>query len=247
MKRHWLLSLLLFTGLLQAQEKPLVFATLTTRTGLTYTDVKVTRYDATEVRFIHSGGAAVVLLGELPRDIQDIFGYDPRKADSTTGQRHEQRTKAIVEMEKDKLALEALRRQQKQESDEIRAHEKRGVRLRVLVRVVENGACLCQAWRIEKIDVPKKYDLSGKPMQVDGIKQQVPYWIRVSGMEEVPVGHVTVAFIYPGGKFDVTQDHDYQLPSSMHHPLPFAIRGDVAWRLQKNAAAANPERVAPRP
>jgi|GEM_PF-4826609 len=236
MNRNWLI-ILLFVGLLQAQDKPLVFAAITTRTGQTYTDVKVTRFDATEVRFIHSGGAAVVLLGELPRDIQDLFGYDPRKSVNTAGQRHEQRTKAIIEMEKDKLALETLRKQQKQESDEIRAHEKRGVRLRIQVRVVEDGACLCQAWRIEKIDVPKKYDLSGKPMQVEGIKQQVPYWIRVIGMEEVPVGRVMVAFIYPGGKFDVYQDHDYSIPSSMANPLPFAIRGDVAWRLQKSATA----------
>ena len=74
-------------------------------------------------------------------------------------------------------------------------------------------------------------------MQVEGIKQQVPYWIRVFGMEEIPVGRVMVAFIYPSEKFDVYQDHDYSIPSSMANPLPFAIRGDVAWRLQKNASA----------
>ena len=72
-----MLAALLILGVCRGDE-PLAFPALTTKQGVTYEAVKVTRFDAAEVHFSHATGVATVRLADLPEEVQKIFGYDPR-------------------------------------------------------------------------------------------------------------------------------------------------------------------------
>ncbi|WP_395746570.1 hypothetical protein [Prosthecobacter sp.] len=75
---------------------PLTFETLTTTKGVTYHNVKISRYDALELRFTHATGATSVPLADLPADLQKLFGYDPLKASAAMAEKHEERVKTII-------------------------------------------------------------------------------------------------------------------------------------------------------
>ena len=114
-----LAALLLLCVRLAAE--PLTFPTLTTTQGVTYREVKVTRFDAVELHLIHATGAATVPLADLPADVQKIFGYDPRKASAVMADKHEGRVKSIITEADKKARAAALQEQERADAAELKA------------------------------------------------------------------------------------------------------------------------------
>lgn len=99
--------------------EPLAFPTLTTRKGITYTDVKVSRFDALEVRFSHANGIATVPLAELPPDLQTLFGYDPKNEIHVLRDKQNQRAQAIITDADQKAKAAAVRQQEEADAQEL--------------------------------------------------------------------------------------------------------------------------------
>lgn len=116
------LFILLFLTTCCLADKPLTYipALITTK-GVTYKDVHISRCDATEVRFIHDGGAAVVPLRELPEDLQKTFGYDPVNASLQTIVKQEERRNSIIEEADKKARNYAIIEQQNKDSVELQS------------------------------------------------------------------------------------------------------------------------------
>ncbi|MHB1082857.1 MAG: hypothetical protein ACYC67_25910 [Prosthecobacter sp.] len=106
-----------FTHSLRAE--PLAFPTLTTRKGVTYTDVKVSRFDAHEVRFSHANGISTVPLADLPPDLQTLFGYDPKNEVQALKDKQNQRAQAIITDADQKAKTAAVRQQEEADAQEL--------------------------------------------------------------------------------------------------------------------------------
>lgn len=116
------LALILGCGLtpsLTLRAEPLSFPTLTTTKGVTYTDVKVSRFDALEVRFSHAGGISTVPLAELPPDLQTLFGYDPKNEIHVLKDKQSQRAQAIITEADQKAKAAAIRQQEEADAQEL--------------------------------------------------------------------------------------------------------------------------------
>ncbi len=113
-------ALLLLTLAASLVAAPLTFPTLTTRQGVTYRDVQVSRFDAVEVRFLHAAGAATVLLADLPPDLQKIFGYDPRNASTVMADKHQERVQTIITEADKKAKAAALLEQEQADAAELK-------------------------------------------------------------------------------------------------------------------------------
>jgi hypothetical protein len=116
-----LLPLLLLALRLCPAAAPLTFPTLTTTRGTTYQNVKVTRFDALEVRFTHANGVTSVPLADLPEDMQKIFGYDPRKAAAALADKHQERVKNIITEADKKAKVAAVQEQEQAELAELKS------------------------------------------------------------------------------------------------------------------------------
>lgn len=150
---HALLLLLLACLLIHAprlRAEPLSFPTLTTRKGVTYTDVKVSRFDALEVRFTHAGGISAVPLADLPADLQTLFGYDPKNEIQVLKDKQSQRAQAII-TEADQKAKAAAIRQEK-EAD---AAELQRIRSRLLRCYISGVQRTADALLIEVLPVQR--------------------------------------------------------------------------------------------
>lgn len=99
--------------------EPLAFPTLTTTKGVTYTDVKVSRFDAHEVRFSHANGISTVPLAELPPDLQTLFGYDPKNEVQILKDKQSQRAQAIITEADQKAKAAAIRQQEEADALEL--------------------------------------------------------------------------------------------------------------------------------
>ncbi|WP_395732552.1 hypothetical protein [Prosthecobacter sp.] len=99
--------------------EPLAFPTLTTTKGVTYTDVKVSRFDALEVRFSHTNGIATVPLAELPPALQTLFGYDPKNEIHVLKDKQSQRAQAIITEADQKAKAAAIRQQEEADAQEL--------------------------------------------------------------------------------------------------------------------------------
>jgi hypothetical protein len=140
------------------------FAQIVTTKGTTYKDVEVSRVTPIELRIMHAAGIAAVPLADLPRDLQDLFGYNPIDADAEMKARAAQRVEDLVKAERDKVESIKLREQQQAESIAISAIEKKG--LMAEVQVIEKRAegCLCRVWKLEQEVVKGQATHSGKPV-----------------------------------------------------------------------------------
>lgn len=113
-------------------EVPMTFTSITTTKGVTYQEVKVTKVDALQVKFIHRNGVATVPLAELSEDLQKAFGYDPVNASFEMILKQEERRKSIIE-EADKKAKQAAANEQ----ERLDAEELNAIRSQVLRCCVE--------------------------------------------------------------------------------------------------------------
>jgi hypothetical protein len=102
-------------------DEPLSFPTLTTTQGVIYHEVKVTKFDALQVKFIHRNGVATVPLAELPANVQKIFGYDPVNASFEMILKQEERRKHIIEDADKKAKHAALIEQERLDTEELQS------------------------------------------------------------------------------------------------------------------------------
>ncbi|MFC5457234.1 hypothetical protein [Prosthecobacter fluviatilis] len=175
-----LIALLLGHACVRASE-PLSFPTLTTTRGVTYKDVKVTRFDALELRFTHAAGAATVPLSELQPELRELFGYDPKNESLLLKERQRQRTQDIITQADQKAQAAALR--EKEEADAQELQRIRSAPLRCYIRSVRRSedALLVDVLPTDKLPVRltsrrgkyERYKLTpqGKPELVE---QPVP-------------------------------------------------------------------------
>lgn len=84
-------------------EPPQGWPVLKTKDGKEFTEVKVTGYDAVQLKIMHAAGMARIPFQKLPEEIQKAFGYDPAKAaDHLAG---ESAQKAVREESQARAAL----------------------------------------------------------------------------------------------------------------------------------------------
>jgi hypothetical protein len=167
-----LITLLLFTGLLHAQELKQgeikrdrqKFAQLATRTGITYKDVEVSKVSAIDLRIMHTGGFATVPLADLPADVQQLFGYDPLDADAAMKNAQAQRAQDLIKAEQDKAAHAALLLKQQQEHKAIKDIEAEGFMAEVLAEEKLPEGCLCRMWSLTTEAVKGQKNFSGEPI-----------------------------------------------------------------------------------
>lgn len=114
-------ALLLLTLGTSPAAAPLTFPTLTTTQGVTYREVKVSRFDALEVRFSHANGVATVQLSDLPADMQKTFGYDPVKASAVMADKHQDRVQTIITDADKKAKAAALQEQEQADLAELKS------------------------------------------------------------------------------------------------------------------------------
>lgn len=119
--------LLLILGL-SLHAEPLAIPTFTTRKGVTYTDVKVSRFDAHEVRFTHANGLSTVPLADLPPDLQTLFGYDPKNEVQVLKDKQNQRAQAIITDADQKAKAAAIRQQEEADAQELQRIRSRPLR-----------------------------------------------------------------------------------------------------------------------
>jgi hypothetical protein len=180
-----LLALFLIAGACFA-DQPLSFPSLTTSKGVTYKDVKVSRFDASELRFIHSGGAATVPLGELPAGVQKLFGYDPVNASFETIVKQEERRKAIIEAADKKAKNAAIVEKQQRDAEELKDIQRSALRCSI-TQIVSQGKCLIvRVSSVEKQPIKVKgrdgkyerlsLDANGKPELAEQLSNKPFAW-----------------------------------------------------------------------
>lgn len=162
-------------------DEPLSFPSVTTTQGVTYYDVKVTKFDALQLKFVHRTGAATVPLSELPEDLQKIFGYDPVKASfEMILQQEERRNNIITEADK-KAKQAALIEQQRVDQEELKSIREHPLRCHVDGVYQTGDNLLLQVLPVEKQPVTirsksGKYERvklngQGKPELVEQVVQ----------------------------------------------------------------------------
>ncbi len=158
-------ALLLLTLCVRLAAEPLTFPTLTTTQGVTYREVKVTRFDALDLRFIHATGAATVPLADLPADLpadlQNIFGYDPRKASTVMADKQQERVKTIITEADKKAKAAALEEQERADAAELKVIAASALRCHVNHVHVTDESLLIEVSPADKLPVKLK-SKSGK-------------------------------------------------------------------------------------
>ena len=149
-------ALLLLTLCVRLAAEPLTFPTLTTTQGVTYREVKVIRFDALELRFIHATGAATVPLADLPADLQNIFGYDPRKASTVMADKQQVRVKTIITEADKKAKAAALEEQERADAAELKVIAASALRCHVNHVHVSDEALLIEVSPADKLPVKLK-------------------------------------------------------------------------------------------
>jgi len=145
--------LLMLTFGLSLHAEPLAFPTFTTRKGVTYTDVKVSRFDALEVRFSHANGIATVPLAELPPDLQTLFGYDPKNEIQVLKDKQNQRAQAIITDADQKAKAAAVRQQEEADAQELQRIRSRPLRCYISRVQRTEDALLIDVSAVEKLPV----------------------------------------------------------------------------------------------
>lgn len=162
-------ALLAFAGACLA-DQPLTFPTVVTTKGVKYEDVKVSKFDALNVKFIHRNGAATVPLSELPEEMQKIFGYDPVSASFEMIVQQQERRQNIIQ-EADKKAKEAeIMRQQELDVEELKLIRKNPVRCFVNAISRDNERMMLYVSPVDKLPVKirsrsgkyERYELDGQ-------------------------------------------------------------------------------------
>ena len=171
-----LLILLLLTAFCFA-DKPLTYLpTLVTTKGVTYKEVKISRCDASELRFIHDGGAAVVPLHELPEELQKTFGYDPVSASFETIVKQEERRKSIIQEADKKARNYAIIDQQQKDAVELQTIRSKALRCSVshtyTRTAIKDGAnfqyLMADVLPVEMLPVMVRTKSGHKHIKVDG-------------------------------------------------------------------------------
>lgn len=146
-------ALLVLTLGLSLHAEPLAFPTFTTRKGVTYTDVKVTRFDALEVRFSHANGISTVPLADLPPDLQTLFGYDPKNEVQVLKDKQNQRAQAIITDADQKAKAAAVRQQEEADAQELQRIRSRPLRCYISRVQRTEDALLIDVSAVEKLPV----------------------------------------------------------------------------------------------
>ncbi len=72
---------------------------LTTTDGKTYTNITIKRSDPSGIDIVYSAGAVHLLFANLPKEIQDKYGYDPAKAQAFLAQKAVESQNANAELQ----------------------------------------------------------------------------------------------------------------------------------------------------
>ncbi len=147
------LLLLLALCTLVLADEPLTFPSITTTRGVTYRDVKVSRFDALEVHFTHASGVAAVPLADLPEDLQFIFAYDPRKAATVMDERKHERVKTIITEADKKAKTAAQTDQDKADAAELKTIRASALRCYVSRVDVSDEALVVEVAAADKLPV----------------------------------------------------------------------------------------------
>ncbi len=150
---RWLSLLLVLTLGLSLHAEPLAFPTLTTTKGVTYTDVKVSRFDALEVRFSHANGISTVPLADLPPDLQTLFGYDPKNEIQVLKDKQNQRAQAIITDADQKAKTAAVRQQEEADAQELQRIRSRPLRCYISRVQLTEDALLIDVSPTDKLPV----------------------------------------------------------------------------------------------
>lgn len=180
-----LTTLLVLTLGLALHAAPLTFPTLTTRKGVTYTDVKVSRFDAYEVRFSHANGITSVPLADLSPELQTLFHYDPKNETAVLREKQAQRQKAIITDADQKAKAAAIREQEEADALEIQRIRSRPLRCYISRVQRTEDALLLSVLAAEKrpVMIPSKSGRTervkltpqGKPELVEQAVTNVPF------------------------------------------------------------------------
>lgn len=182
------LLLLLTLGVMHAAV-PLTFPTLTTTKGVTYQNVKVSRYDAVEVRFTHANGAASVPLADLPPDLQQTFGYDPRKASAVMDGKHEERVQTIITEADKKAKAAALQQQEQADAAEMKSIRASVLRCYIKKVIATEESLLVEVLPADKLPLKIK-SKSGKYERVKLTPQGKPELVeQVVEDQDFPLGN----------------------------------------------------------
>ena len=147
-----MLAALLILGVCHGDE-PLAFPTLTTKQGVTYQAVKVTRFDAVELHFSHAKGVATVRLADLPAEVQEIFGYDPRNESVVMTAKQRERAQAIIQEADKKAKAAAALEQERADAAELKNIRDGMLRCFVKRVVVSAEALLADVAPADKLPV----------------------------------------------------------------------------------------------
>jgi hypothetical protein len=90
------IAILLLALPLLASEPP---KEITTTLGKTFTGVRITAVDPDGLRIMHAGGAAKVKFSELPKPLQEQYGYDPAKAQAFEANQDAQQAARVAAMQ----------------------------------------------------------------------------------------------------------------------------------------------------
>ncbi len=182
---QFLFALLVLTLGLALHAAPLTFPTLTTRKGVTYTEVKVSRFDAHEVRFSHANGISSVPLADLSPELQTLFNYDPKNEISVLREKQSQRQKAIITEADQKAQVAAVREQEEADATELQRIRSRPYRCYISRVKHTEDALLLDVLATERLPlkIPSKSGKTervkltpqGKPELVEQAVANVPF------------------------------------------------------------------------
>ena len=150
-----MLAALLILGVCRGDET-LAFPSLTTKQGVTYQAVKVTRFDASEVRFSHANGVATVRLADLPAELQKIFGYDPLNESVVMSAKQRERAQAIIQEADKKAKAAAASEQERADAAELKSIRDGMLRCFVNRVVLSPEALLAEVSPADKLPVTLK-------------------------------------------------------------------------------------------
>lgn len=180
-----LFALLVLTFGLALHAAPLTFPTLTTRKGVTYTEVKVSRFDAYEVRFSHANGISSVPLADLSPELQALFNYDSKNETSVLREKQSQRQKAIITEADQKAKVAAVREQEEADAAELQRIRSKPYRCYISRVKHTEDALLLDVLAAERLPVKipsktgktERYKLTpqGRPELVEQAVTNVPF------------------------------------------------------------------------
>ena len=165
-------------SILMLAAMPALAETITTITGTTYSDARVTKTTPTAISITHSTGMAKIPFKDLPAATQKKYGYDPAKA----AEYDAQEAQRVAEQ---KQRAETQRLQAEQENAE-----------RDQARIAKVPSELAQEQSSQRAAAQAEEEVKKKPLQQTTLfmliksdpKPGVPFWIKVEMLIDTSYG-----------------------------------------------------------